>query len=69
MLPSYALRAISTSALNSATQSLNPELALVLVDVVDGQRLGRSSSPAKKADADRRIAFARRSSLTSRSSC
>jgi len=41
----------------------------VLLDEVDDQREGRSSSAAKKADADRKIAFARRSSRTSRSNC
>jgi DNA-binding CsgD family transcriptional regulator len=41
----------------------------VLLDVVDDQREGRSSSAAKKADADRKIAFARRSSRLSRSNC
>ena len=41
---------------------------LVLIDVVDDQREGRSSSAAKKADALFKIAFARRSSRTSRSS-
>jgi hypothetical protein len=33
---------------------LDSELVLVLIDVVDDQRLGRSSSAAKKADAERR---------------
>src|SRR3954469_18195521 len=47
---------------------LDPELVFVFVDVADGQREGRSSSAAKKADALFRMAFARRSSRTSRSS-
>src|SRR5664280_743284 len=46
---------------------LDPERVLVLLDVVHGQREGRSSAAAKKTDADSRIAFARRSSRTSRS--
>jgi hypothetical protein len=41
---------------------LDPVFELVLIDVGDDQREGRSSSAAKKADALLRIAFARRSS-------
>src|SRR5690625_640099 len=51
-----------------AADRLDAELMLVLVDELDDQRCGRSSSAAKKAEADRRIAFARRSSRTSFSS-
>src|SRR5664279_4152314 len=47
---------------------LDPERVPVLLDVVHDQREGRSSAAAKKTDADSRIAFARRSSRTSRSS-
>ena len=47
---------------------LDSKLGLVLLDVIKNQQEERSSSAAKKADADRRIAFARRSSSTSRSS-
>ena len=47
---------------------LDPEPLLVVVDVGAQRRNGRSSSAAKKADADLRISFARRSSRTSRSS-
>ena len=47
---------------------LDPELVLVSVDVVDDYRCGRSSSAAKKAEADFRIEFARRNSRISRSS-
>jgi hypothetical protein len=39
----------------------------MLVDVVDNYRCGRSSSAAKKADADFKIALARRNSRFSRS--
>lgn len=46
---------------------LDPELLPVGLDVVDDHLCGRSSSAAKKADALRKIAFARRSSRTSRS--
>ena len=46
---------------------LDAELLAMLVDVVDQRVEGRSSSAAKKAEADFRIAFARRSSRTSRS--
>ena len=45
---------------------LDPVLVLVLIDVRHDRRDRRSSSPAKEADADRNIAFARRSPLTSR---
>ncbi|MFJ9760568.1 hypothetical protein [Streptomyces sp. NPDC101149] len=63
------LDAISASVLVRAAQiGWNAELLLVLVDVGDLHRNGRSSSAEKRADADFRIAFARRSSLTSRSS-
>jgi len=48
---------------------LDSEHGLVLLDEVDDQRQGRSSSAASKADADRKIAFARRTSRTSRSNC
>ncbi|GAA4544036.1 hypothetical protein GCM10023175_21520 [Pseudonocardia xishanensis] len=41
---------------------LDPEPVLVGLDVVEDYLLGRSSSAAKKADADLRMAFARRSS-------
>ena len=41
---------------------LDPELVLVLADVVDDHRYGRSSSAAKKADALFRMSLARRSS-------
>jgi len=47
---------------------LDSKHVLVPLDVVDDQRQGRSSSAAKKAEAVRKIAFARRSSLFSRSS-
>src|SRR5665648_40191 len=47
---------------------LDPELGLVHVDERDDHLDGRSSSAAKKADALRKIALDRRSSLTSRSS-
>jgi hypothetical protein len=47
---------------------LDSVLLLVLVDVVDQRVEGRSSSAAKKAEALFKIAFARRSSRTSRSS-
>src|SRR5665647_1845701 len=47
---------------------LDPERLLVLVDELDDHLDGRSSSAAKKADALRKIALDRRSSLTSRSS-
>ena len=47
---------------------LDSELVTVLVDERDDHFDGRSSSAAKKADADLRIAFARRSSRTSCSS-
>ncbi|WP_329452867.1 caspase family protein [Streptomyces sp. NBC_01724] len=47
---------------------LDAEQVLVLVDVGDLHRSGRSSSAAKNAEAVFRIAFARRSSFTSRSS-
>lgn len=47
---------------------LDPELKSVLVDECDHLLDGRSSSAAKKADADRRIAFALFSSRFSRSS-
>lgn len=47
---------------------LDSELILVLVDERAGHLEGRSSSAAKKADADFKIAFARRSSRTSFSS-
>src|SRR5699024_6458903 len=50
------------------TDRLDAELMLVLVYVLHDQRCGRSSSAAKKADADLRIEFARRSSRTSFSS-
>ena len=46
---------------------LDPELLLVLVDIVDDQRAGRSSSAAKNADADFKIAFAFRNSRFSNS--
>ncbi len=51
-----------------AADRLDPVFELVAVDEGDDQREGRSSSAAKKADALFRIAFARRSSRTSRSS-
>src|SRR5699024_321227 len=51
-----------------AADRLDAELMLVLVDERHDQRCGRSSSAAKKAEADFRIAFARRSSCTSFSS-
>jgi hypothetical protein len=47
---------------------LDPEMLPVGVDVADQRCEGRSSSAAKKADAVFKIAFARRSSRTSRSS-
>jgi hypothetical protein len=47
---------------------LDSEHVLVPLDVVDDQREGRSSSAAKKAEADLKIEFARRSSRFSRSS-
>ena len=43
---------------------LDPELLLVLVDVRDQRVEGRSSSAAKKAEADVKISLARRSSAT-----
>ena len=48
-----------------ATDRLDPELLLVVGDVVDQYRGGRSSSAAKKADADFKISFARRNSAFS----
>src|SRR4051794_7824039 len=50
-----------------AADRLDPVFELVLIDVGDDQREGRSSSAAKKADALFKIAFARRSSRFSRS--
>jgi hypothetical protein len=47
---------------------LDPELLPVDVDVGDYLVCGRSSSAAKKTDADFRIALALRNSRTSRSS-
>lgn len=44
---------------------LDPELLAVLFDELVQNRDGRSSSAAKKADADLRISLARRSSATS----
>ena len=67
--PPPELGAIVTSALDSTVQiGSTPNAVLVLLDVVHDQREGRSSAAAKKVDAERRIAFARRSSRTSRSS-
>src|SRR5699024_4035812 len=51
-----------------AADRLDAELVLVLVDELHDQRCGRSSSAAKKAEADLKIALARRSSRTSFSS-
>src|SRR5690606_7516706 len=45
--------------LQGLADGLDSELVTVAVDVVDDQRCGRSSSAAKKADADLRIEFAR----------
>src|SRR5664280_301785 len=56
------------SAEQHRADRLDPERVPVLLDVVHDQREGRSSAAAKKPDADSRIAFARRSSRTSRSS-
>jgi hypothetical protein len=52
-----------------AADRLDPELLPVRVDVGDHGRQRRSSSAAKKPAAVRRIAFVRRSSAFSRSSC
>src|SRR5699024_11751508 len=51
-----------------STDRLDAELMPVLVDVLHDQRCGRSSSAAKKAEADLRIELALRSSRTSFSS-
>lgn len=54
--------------LQGVADRLDPELVLVCIDVVDYLVCGRSSSAAKKAEADFRIMLARRSSRFSRSS-
>jgi hypothetical protein len=54
--------------LQDLADRLDPERRLVRVDVGDYLVRGRSSSAAKKADADFRISLARRSSRFSRSS-
>jgi hypothetical protein len=50
------------------TNRFDPELILVLIDVLDDQREGRSNSAAKKTAALFKIPLARRSSRFSRSS-
>ena len=50
------------SHLQGSADGLDSEFPAVAVDVVDDHFCGRSSSAAKKADADLRIALARRSS-------
>jgi hypothetical protein len=47
---------------------LDSEFQMMCVDVVDEQRCGLARSDAKKADADRKIAFGRHSSRFSASS-
>ena len=59
---------LDTGILEHGADRLDPEPFLVPVDIVDDYRRGRSSSAAKKADADFKISFARRSSRFSRSS-
>src|SRR5690606_28754230 len=56
------------SDLQDSADRLDSELVTMAVDVIDDHFDGRSSSAAKKAEADLRIAFARRSSRTSCSS-
>src|SRR5699024_4874673 len=63
-----ARRDLRTRCGQRPTDRLDAELMLVLVYVLHDQRCGRSSSAAKKAEADLRIEFARRSSRTSFSS-
>ena len=48
--------------LQNIADRLDPVVGLIGVDELDDQRCGRSSSAAKKADADLRIELARRSS-------
>ncbi len=50
------------------TDRLDPELGPVFVDVAHERFCGRSSSAAKKAEADRKIAFDRSNSFTFASS-
>ncbi|OLL70020.1 hypothetical protein Ae150APs1_6158 [Pseudonocardia sp. Ae150A_Ps1] len=57
-----------TGVFQHGTDRPDPELVPVLVDVVGDYRCGRSSSAAKKAEADLRMMLARRSSRVSRSS-
>jgi hypothetical protein len=63
-----ARRDLGVRFLQGVADRLDAELLFVLIDVGDLQRSGRSSSAAKKAEADFKIVLARRSSFTSRSS-
>ena len=56
---------LGASSRERPTDRLDSELVTMSVDVIDDHFDGRSSSAAKKAEADFRIELARRSSLTS----
>ena len=60
------LRELVADRLDTQTQTIIVALTDMLVDVAHDQRCGRSSSAAKKADALRKIAFARFNSAFSR---